>query len=190
MASLWGEEEGDDDSLNNNGDGEEDILDMDGGADIHLEGALLMRFCPHDSSMLYPQVHNENSNSIVEYGSNEIQRYSILTNCTSFRLVKSRCGQEDKRRKSLRYACRLCRYNEDAPDQPLVYRNERKKEIGNILHTVPSAVSDDPTLARSNKIHCTNCGHNEAVFFQSDVAQSDSLALIFVCCNCDHKWMN
>jgi hypothetical protein len=80
MASLWGEEEGDDDSLNNNGDGEEDILDMDGGADIHLEGALLMRFCPHDSSMLYPQVHNENSNSIVEYRSNEIKRCSILTN--------------------------------------------------------------------------------------------------------------
>jgi DNA-directed RNA polymerase II subunit RPB9 len=98
--------------------------------------------------------------------------------------------KEDKSRRSLRYACRLCRYTEDAADQPLVYRNERKKEVGNILHTVPSAVSDDPTLARSNKAHCTNCGHNEAVFFQSDVAQSDSLALIFVCCNCDHKWMN
>lgn len=98
--------------------------------------------------------------------------------------------QEDKRNKSLQYACRLCRYKEAAPDQPLVYRNERKKEVGNILHTVPSAVSDDPTLARSNKANCANCGHHQAVFFQSDVAQSDSLALIFVCCNCDHKWVN
>lgn len=79
---------------------------------------------------------------------------------------------------------------EDTPNEPLVYRNERKKEIGNILHTVPSAVSDDPTLARSNQAYCSNCGHHQAVFFQSDVAQSDSLALIFVCCNCDHKWMN
>lgn len=98
--------------------------------------------------------------------------------------------QEDKRNKTLQYACRLCRYTEPAPDQPLVYRNEKKKEVGNILHTVPSAISDDPTLARSSKANCTNCGHNEAVFFQSDVAQSDSLALIFVCCNCDHKWVN
>jgi DNA-directed RNA polymerase subunit M/transcription elongation factor TFIIS len=58
---------------------------------------------------------------------------------------------------------------------------------GNILHTVPSAVSDDPTLARSQQANCANCGHHEAVFFQSDTNQSDSLALIFVCCNCDHK---
>jgi len=98
--------------------------------------------------------------------------------------------QEDKRNKALQYACRLCRYNEPAPDQPLVYRNEKKKEVGNILHTVPSAISDDPTLARSSKAKCESCGHNEAVFFQSDVAQSDSLALIFVCCNCDYKWVN
>ncbi|OEU22598.1 hypothetical protein FRACYDRAFT_177662 [Fragilariopsis cylindrus CCMP1102] len=111
-----------------------------------------MRFCPHDSSMLYPQ--------------------------------------EDKRNRNLQYACRLCRYTELAPDQPLIYRFDLKKEVGNILHTVPSAVSDDPTLARSQNANCTNCGHNEAVFFMSDTTQSDSLALIFVCCNCDHKWVN
>ena len=93
------------------------------------------------------------------------------------------CSQEDKRNRQLIYACRLCRYTEPAPDQPLVYRNERKKEVGNILHTVPSAVSDDPTLARAHNANCANCGHHEAVFFQSDIAQADSLALIFVCCN-------
>ena len=97
---------------------------------------------------------------------------------------------EDRRNKVLQYACRLCRYTEPAPDHPLVYRNERKKEVGNILHTVPSAISDDPTLARSSKANYSQCGHNEAVFFQSDIAQADSLALIFVCCNCDHKWVN
>jgi len=154
---MWNEEEQDHDQ--NMGDNqeeeeeeEEDILDMGDDAQAPQQDALLMRFCPHDSSMLYPQ--------------------------------------EDKRNKILQYACRLCRYTEPAPDQPLIYRNERKKEVGNILHTVPSAVSDDPTLARSQKANCTNCGHHEAVFFQSDTAQSDSLALIFVCCNCDHKWVN
>jgi DNA-directed RNA polymerase II subunit RPB9 len=98
--------------------------------------------------------------------------------------------QEDKRNKILQYACRLCQYTEACPEQPLVYRNERKQEVGNILHTVPSAVSDDPTLARSQRANCANCGHHEAVFFQSELSQSDSLALIFVCCNCDHKWVN
>ena len=105
-------------------------------------------------------------------------------------LTNSRVTQEDKRNKILQYACRLCSYTEACPDQPLVYRNERKKEVGNILHTVPSAVSDDPTLARSQRANCPNCGHQEAVFFQSELSQSDSLALIFVCCNCDAKWVN
>mmetsp|Transcript_4456 Transcript_4456/g.10799 ORF Transcript_4456/g.10799 Transcript_4456/m.10799 type:complete len:161 (-) Transcript_4456:41-523(-) len=134
-------------------DEEEDILDM--GEDdnpTNDKESLLMRFCPHDSSMLYPQ--------------------------------------EDKRNRKLQYACRLCRYTEHAEDQPLIYRYDLKKEVGNILHTVPSAVSDDPTLARSQNANCANCGNNEAVFFMSDSTQSDSLALIFVCCNCDHKWVN
>jgi DNA-directed RNA polymerase II subunit RPB9 len=99
-------------------------------------------------------------------------------------------SQEDKRTRTLMYACRLCRHTETASDQPLIYRFDLKKEVGNILHTVPSAVSDDPTLARSQNANCANCGHNEAVFFMSDSTQNDSLALIFVCCNCDYKWVN
>ena len=98
--------------------------------------------------------------------------------------------QEDKRNRKLMYACRLCRHTETATDAPLIYRFDLKKEVKNILHTVPSAVSDDPTLARSQNANCANCGHNEAVFFMSDSTQSDSLALIFVCCNCDFKWVN
>jgi hypothetical protein len=55
MANLWGEDEEDD--FVNTGEGEEeDILDMEGVNTVYQEGALLMRFCPHDSSMLYPQV--------------------------------------------------------------------------------------------------------------------------------------
>ncbi len=111
---------------------------------------LLMRFCPRDSSMLYPK--------------------------------------ENKATRTLHYACRLCQYTEESKN-PLIFRNVIKKEVKNVLHTVPSAVSDDPTLARSQNAACENCGHHEAVFFQSDTGQSDSLALIFVCCNCDHKWV-
>ena len=131
---------------------EDDLLDM--GEDDENQGpsdeALLMRFCPHDSSMLYPK--------------------------------------EDPGRRILRYACRLCRYSEEC-DQNLIYRNVLKREVGNVLNTVPSAVSDDPTLPRSENINCENCGHNVAVYFQPNDARSDTLALIFVCCNCDHKWV-
>ena len=131
---------------------EEDILDM--GDDDQQEpedGALLMKFCPHDSSMLYPS--------------------------------------ENKRSRQLRYACRLCRYTEES-DQKLIYRNVIKKEVGNVLNKVPGAVSDDPTLARSQNANCQNCGHHEAVFFMPSDSTSDTLALIFVCCNCEFKWVN
>ena len=39
-------------------DDDDDILEMDDGRDSwkEAEGVLLMKFCPHDSSMLYPRV--------------------------------------------------------------------------------------------------------------------------------------
>lgn len=111
-------------------------------------GVLLMRFCPHDSSMLYPKEH--------------------------------------KATRTLHYACRLCPYTEQS-NNPMIYRNVIKKEAQNTLHTVPGAIIDDPTLPRSQNAPCDNCGHHEAVFFQSDNGQADSLALIFVCTKCEYK---
>mmetsp|Transcript_17853 Transcript_17853/g.26436 ORF Transcript_17853/g.26436 Transcript_17853/m.26436 type:complete len:175 (-) Transcript_17853:2202-2726(-) len=132
---------------------EDDVLDMGDDVEGPADDALLMRFCPHDSSILYPQ--------------------------------------EDKVNKQLRYACRRCRYSEESAHHSLIYRNVLKKEVGNVLTTVPGSISDDPTLARSQNANCQNCGHHEAVFFQSDTsdARNDTLALIFVCCNCDYKWV-
>lgn len=150
MADLFGEDD-EDNEIEQEEEEDDDILDMGDENTGEKDEMLLMRFCPHDSSMLYPQ--------------------------------------ENRQSKTLQYACRLCEYNEPSLDKPLIYRNDKKKEVKNILHTVPSAISDDPTLARSSRANCGNCGHNEAVFFQSDVAQADSLALIFVCCNCDFKWV-
>jgi hypothetical protein len=46
---------GDDDDEEDEDD-EEDILDMGDDVGTNDREALLMRFCPHDSSMLYPQV--------------------------------------------------------------------------------------------------------------------------------------
>lgn len=62
----------------------------------------------------------------------------------------------------------------------------------NILATIPDAVIDDPTLARRElEEGCEMCGYKEAVFFQSDESyQTKALSLIFVCCNCSHKWVS
>ena len=147
---TWDEQQEQDIGL---GDEDDDLLaGMEDTVSAVATDSLLMRFCPHDSSMLYPQ--------------------------------------EDKSTRSLRYACRLCQYTEPS-NNPMIYRNVIKKEVGNVLATVPSAVSDDPTLPRSDQVTCPSCSHNEAVFFQGDTSdsRSDSLALIFVCCNCDAKWV-
>ena len=63
MADIWGEEENDEqqeEDMLPEGDDEdeeeEDLLDMGDETAVQQEDALLMRFCPHDSSMLYPQV--------------------------------------------------------------------------------------------------------------------------------------
>lgn len=139
---------------------DDDELDLDamGGvtSSSHQDNSLLMKFCPHDSSMLYPK--------------------------------------EEKSTRTLHYACRRCNFSVEQPAGcSMIYRNVLKKEVKNVLHTVPSAVRDDPTLTRSRdgSNSCEVCGCTEAVFFHSDTGQSDSLALIFVCCNpqCDHKWV-
>ncbi|KAL3777950.1 hypothetical protein ACHAW5_008353 [Stephanodiscus triporus] len=144
-AGLFGDDDDDDGDVLGLDDG--DGFDRRRAGDVDQERGLLMRFCPHDSSMLYPK-------------------------------------------RQLTYACRLCRYAERSAGS-LVYRNVLKKEVGNVLHTVPSAVSDDPTLPRSQNAYCGKCGHNEGVFFQNDTsdAKNDTLVLIFVCCNCDYKWL-
>ena len=56
MADLFGENDGELGEDEEDDEEEEDILDMEGGPTMQREEALLMRFCPHDSSMLYPQV--------------------------------------------------------------------------------------------------------------------------------------
>jgi hypothetical protein len=61
MADLFGDD-GEDDMLpEEEEEEEEDILDMEGDTGNHDKDALLMRFCPHDSSMLYPQVRSSSN---------------------------------------------------------------------------------------------------------------------------------
>jgi hypothetical protein len=60
MADLFGEEddqqEMEEEEEEEEEDDEEDILDMGEDEGVQQQDVLLMRFCPHDSSMLYPKV--------------------------------------------------------------------------------------------------------------------------------------
>ena len=96
---------------------------------------------------------------------------------------------ENKADKKLVYACRICDHKEEATSG-LVYSNRVKKMAKNMLATIPDSIIDDPTLSRNN-VKCEMCSNTEAVFFRADEAFStNSLSLIFVCCNCSHKWVS
>jgi hypothetical protein len=60
MEEDWAGQDEDQQLEDDEGQGEyeeeEDILDVGDEVETDDRGALLMRFCPHDSSMLYPQV--------------------------------------------------------------------------------------------------------------------------------------
>jgi hypothetical protein len=56
MADLFGEDEDAEGVVEQQEEQVQDVLDTEGNLGQQQEDALLMRFCPHDSSMLYPQV--------------------------------------------------------------------------------------------------------------------------------------
>eukprot|EP00898_Chlorokybus_atmophyticus_P004640 jgi/Chlat1/5177/Chrsp33S05164 len=96
--------------------------------------------------------------------------------------------REEKERKVLLYACRICDHTE-AADNNCVYRNEihhSEDERTQILQDV----SADPTLPRTKDVKCVKCGHREAVFFQATSRSEEGMTLFFVCCNanCGHRW--
>mmetsp|Transcript_20879 Transcript_20879/g.67254 ORF Transcript_20879/g.67254 Transcript_20879/m.67254 type:complete len:122 (-) Transcript_20879:72-437(-) len=81
------------------------------------------------------------------------------------------------------------RYEEPA-HSGIVYENRIKKEVSTRLESINAEVVNDPTLQRSRNNKCENCGNKEAVLFQAESGvTAKSLSLIFVCCNCRHKWV-
>ncbi|CAH8429076.1 unnamed protein product [Schistosoma intercalatum] len=97
--------------------------------------------------------------------------------------------KEDKRTKTLYYACRNCDYSQEA-DNPCVYINKLEQEVDELALIVPDVVHD-PTLPRTEDHICRRCGKQEAVFFQSQTLKAEeNMRLYYVCTNVDclHKW--
>uniref|UniRef100_A0A7S3NJ32 TFIIS-type domain-containing protein n=1 Tax=Aureoumbra lagunensis TaxID=44058 RepID=A0A7S3NJ32_9STRA len=97
--------------------------------------------------------------------------------------------REERTTRTLMLNCRNCGYEEPATSYK-VYENRIKKEVSTRLDIINPEITDDPTLQRSNDVVCENCNYSEAVLFQAESGiTAKSLSLIFVCCNCKHKWI-
>lgn len=96
--------------------------------------------------------------------------------------------KEDKERKVLMYSCRNCDYSEEA-NNSCIYVNRVVHDINEMTQIIADVVAD-PTLPRTNDNPCPKCGHNEAVFFQSQSSKADHMRLYYVCCGvgCNNKW--
>ncbi|KAH7065878.1 hypothetical protein BKA63DRAFT_427216 [Paraphoma chrysanthemicola] len=92
--------------------------------------------------------------------------------------------REDKSENKLLFACRTCSFTEEAPSS-CVMRHDISSTVG-ATAGVTAEVAQDPTLPRIQK-QCTECGENEAVYFQSQQrTMATNMALYYVCCGCGH----
>ncbi|KAH6693507.1 DNA-directed RNA polymerase II subunit RPB9 [Plectosphaerella plurivora] len=90
--------------------------------------------------------------------------------------------KEDPDNNRLQFTCRTCHYTEEA-SSTCVFRNVMNTSAGETAG-VTQDVGSDPTLPRE-LISCPNCGHNEAVFFQSQQRSAETgMKLFYVCCDC------
>lgn len=78
QPELFGEDEAEEE------EDEDDILDMGEDDEANEKEGLLMRFCPHDSSMLYPQVCCSMS------------RAEIINDAGGLSLLRIRCNDSPK----------------------------------------------------------------------------------------------
>ncbi|KAK3416928.1 hypothetical protein EUGRSUZ_H02672 [Eucalyptus grandis] len=82
----------------------------------------------------------------------------------------------------------ICLKEEVANDN-CVYRNEIHRSVRERTQVLQD-VAADPTLARTKSVHCAQCNHGEAVFFQATARGEEGMTQFFVCCNpnCGYRW--
>ncbi|XP_020585657.1 DNA-directed RNA polymerases II, IV and V subunit 9A-like [Phalaenopsis equestris] len=98
--------------------------------------------------------------------------------------------REDKERKILLNACRLCPYEEVA-EMNCTYRNEEfRHPTGEEPPLVLRHAYEDPTLPRAYGLNCPVCDDSYVVYFVAK--PTENLVPTFACCNpsCGHNWRN
>lgn len=91
--------------------------------------------------------------------------------------------KEKRELKKLYYACRVCGWEEVA-EANLVFTNKVHETKQAYVRPNPLVVSD-PALPRTSEFECTECGKEEAVYFQ---ASEEDMSLVFMCTGCTHQW--
>ena len=70
----------------------------------------------------------------------------------------------------------------------IVYRKVVMQSKDSSINSIPSSVSDDPTMTRSKgKCPAPGCGGTDLVVTRG--GNKSSLEVIFVCATCGHKWV-
>jgi DNA-directed RNA polymerase II subunit RPB9 len=101
--------------------------------------------------------------------------------------------RENKELKKLEFVCTTlnCGYVDTTFEGSCVYVQSNSQDTSTRLETVLSDLNKDPTLQRSDRVECIQCGHNEAVFFQADqTKKATRLMLVYICTECGIKWMD
>jgi DNA-directed RNA polymerase II subunit RPB9 len=99
--------------------------------------------------------------------------------------------KEDVETRTLLYQCKLCGHTKPA-DDPVIHRSVLLKPGENEV-VVMGDVTSDPTLPRTHRIRCPQCGNADVVYFQAGMGRrhdEHGMALFFVCNSraCNHRW--
>lgn len=98
----------------------------------------------------------------------------------------------------LEFYCKNCGYSENVEENSestnCVYKNEIK--LGQSAVKIDPSIINDPTYSRTQNVKCSDCGNNEAIFFQNPNLNDSGMRLVFVCCGknngnyCGRWWYN
>ncbi len=107
-------------------------------------------------------------------------------------------AKENPAEKVLEFVCKNCNYAERVEENiettNCVYKNEIK--LGQFSVKIDPSIINDPTYSRTKNVSCSDCGNNEAIFFQNPNLNDSSMKLVFVCCGksngayCGKWWYN
>mmetsp|Transcript_49891 Transcript_49891/g.124509 ORF Transcript_49891/g.124509 Transcript_49891/m.124509 type:complete len:146 (+) Transcript_49891:53-490(+) len=74
-------------------------------------------------------------------------------------------------------------------DSSMVWKHVVKHQMLDDDH-VHTDITQDPTLPRTRNVVCEKCRAREAVYIQALTGPSEGISLYFICCGCNHTWVN
>merc|ERR1711916_57919 len=116
-----------------------------------------------------------------------VEKMEFCGDCNN--LLHPTCRANMEGNYELLLECKTCDFVGPATSNKIFSRKVIRK-VEDTATAIADEIITDPTLPRSFKVECPQCGNNQAVFFMSPLKAGDSMTLFFVCCNerCKHRW--